>query len=227
MLILKKSGLTGVPSNPSSSSFATNAQASDRTPDGPHGEPALQTTTVIISVLLFLILLVIALLYCRHRKRQQRKREIVLFGERMISRLDNNQLPVSSTIMPTPILNRDPSFDRERMVPGPDEPSRRVARQPLHRQISYASESQATVSSIASTARQQSLRERAESMRGGISALEELLLNENVPEERRAARAELQQLRSAMAILSWMEQSDWARGLVDEPPPAYSILLGG
>jgi hypothetical protein len=90
---------------------------------------------------------------------------------------------------------------------GPDEPpSQLLGSQPLHRQ---------------------SLRERAESMRGGISALEEILLNENVPEEqRRAAQAELQQVRSAMAILSWIEQSDWARGLVDEPPPAYNTLLG-
>jgi hypothetical protein len=103
---------------------------------------------------------------------------------------------------------------------GPDErPSRLLGSQPLHRQT--------TRSSSVSTERQQSLRERAESMRGGISALEEILLNENVPEEqRRAAQAELQQVRSAMAMLSWMEQSDWARGLVDEPPPAYNALLG-
>jgi hypothetical protein len=103
---------------------------------------------------------------------------------------------------------------------GPDEPpSQLLGSQPLHRQT--------TRSSTVSTERQQSLRERAESMRGGISALEEILLNENVPEEqRRAARAELQQLRSAMAMLYGMEQSDWARGLVDEPPPAYNTLLG-
>ena len=110
----------------------------------------------------------------------------------------------------------------------PDEPpSLLVASQPLHQRISYPSESQAHSPSIASTGRQQSLRERAESMRGGISALEEALLNENIPEEQRhAAQAELQQLRSAMAILSWMEQSDWARGLVNVPPPAYNTLLG-
>ena len=111
---------------------------------------------------------------------------------------------------------------------GPDEPptNQLVGSLPLHPQTSYASESQATVSSIVSTERQHSLRERAECMRGGISALEELL-NENVPEEqRRAAQVELQQLRSAMAMLSSMEQSDWARGVVDEPPPAYNTLLG-
>jgi hypothetical protein len=107
----------------------------------------------------------------------------------------------------------------------PEEPP--VTSQPLHRQTSYASDSQTTTSSITSTERQQSLRERAESMRGGISALEEVLINENVSEERRrAAQAELQQVRSMLAMLSWIEQSDWARGLVDEPPPAYNTLLG-
>jgi hypothetical protein len=182
-----------------------------------------------VGVLLFLSILVIALLYYRHRKRQQRKRP---FEERMMGRLDSNQLPVSSTtITPTPILLRNPSFDRERMVPeevGPDQPPTQLVRcQPLYRQTSYASESQATRSSIVSAERQQSLRERAESMRGGISALEEALLDENIPEEkRRAAQAELQQLRSMVAMLSWMEQSDWAKGLVDEPPPAYNALIG-
>jgi hypothetical protein len=115
------------------------------------------------------------------------------------------------------------SLDGGNLIPevGPDEPpSQLLGSQPLlHRQT--------TRSSTVSTERQQSLRERAESMRGGISALEEVLLNENVPEEqRRAAQAELQQLRSAMAMLYGMEQSDWARGLVDEPPPAYNTLLG-
>jgi hypothetical protein len=106
-------------------------------------------------------------------------------------------------------------------------PSHPLGSRALHRQTSYTSESQGTASSIASKERQQSLRERAESMRGGISALEEVLLNENVPEEqRRAAQAELQQLHSMMAMLYWLEQSDWARGLVDEPPPAYNALLG-
>jgi hypothetical protein len=111
---------------------------------------------------------------------------------------------------------------------GPDEPpSQLVMSQPPHRQTSYASGSQATTSSIASTERQQSLRERAESMRGGMSALQEILLNENIPErQRRAAQAELRQLRSILVMLSMMEQSDWARGLVDEPPPAYNTLFG-
>jgi hypothetical protein len=109
---------------------------------------------------------------------------------------------------------------------GPDEPpSLLVASQLLHLQ---ASELQVTSFSIASTERQQELRERAESMRGGIeSALEAILLNENIPEEqRRDAQAELQQLQSMMALFSWMERSDWARGLIDEPPPAYNTLLG-
>jgi hypothetical protein len=64
-------------------------------------------------------------------------------------------------------------------------------------------------------------------MRGGISALEGVLLSENVPEEqRRAAQAEIQQLHLTLEMLSGIEQSDWARGLVDEPPPAYNTLLG-
>jgi hypothetical protein len=112
---------------------------------------------------------------------------------------------------------------------GPDEPpSPLVASQPLHRRTSLASESQETNNpSVAPTERQQELRERAESMRGGISALEAILLNENIPEQqRRDAQAELQQLRSTMSWVSWMEQSDWAKGLVDEPPPAYNTLLG-
>jgi hypothetical protein len=113
---------------------------------------------------------------------------------------------------------------------GPDEPpSLIVASQPLHRHTSctFTSGSQAKSSSIAPTERQQEVRERAESMRDGISALEAALLNEHIPEEqRRDAQAELQQLRSMMALFSQMEQSDWARGLVDEPPPAYNTLLG-
>jgi hypothetical protein len=148
-----------------------------------------------------------------------------------MSHLDSNQLlPVSSTtITPTLILLKDPSFNRKRMVPevGPDEPpTQLVANQTLHFQTSYASKSQTTTPSIPSTKRQQSLRERAESMRGGISTLEGVLLNENVPEEQRwAAQAELQQLRLMLAILSCIEQSDWARGLIDKLPLAYNILL--
>jgi hypothetical protein len=111
---------------------------------------------------------------------------------------------------------------------GTDEhTSQLVTSQTLHRQTSYASQPRATAFSIVSTERQQSLRERAESMRGGISALEAVLLNDNIREEQRhAAQAELQQLRSTMAMLLWIEQSDWARGLVEESPPAYNTLLG-
>jgi hypothetical protein len=118
---------------------------------------------------------------------------------------------------------RDPVPERVR----PDAPpSQLVASQSLHRQT-YASDSQETNPSVAVTERQQELHERAESLRGGISALEAALLNENIPEEqRRDAQAELQQLRSTVAWFLWMEQSDWARGLVDEPPPAYNTLLG-
>jgi hypothetical protein len=87
------------------------------------------------------------------------------------------------------------------------------------------SESQITSFSIGSTWRQQEVRERAESMRDGISVLEAALLNENIPEkQRRDAQTELQQLRLKMALLTWIEQSDWARGLVDELPPAYNTL---
>jgi hypothetical protein len=111
---------------------------------------------------------------------------------------------------------------------GTDGPSSQlVATQTLHRQTSYASGSQETSVSVALTERQQELRERVESMRGGISALEAILLNKNIPEEqRRDAQAELRQLQLTMAWFSWMEQSDWARGLVNEPPPAYNTLLG-
>jgi hypothetical protein len=128
-------------------------------------------------------------------------------------------------------LNEKASPDIRNTIPeriGPNEPPNLpVASQTLHRRPSFVSEAQETNVSVALTERQQELRERAESMRGGISALEAALLNENIPEEqRRDAQAELQQLRSTMACFSWMEQSDWARGLVDEPPPAYNTLLG-
>jgi hypothetical protein len=137
-------------------------------------------------------------------------------------KFDAGNVPARAWIQAVSPSVEDPGPERV----GPDEPpSQLVASRPLHRQTSYMSESQATNLSIVSTGRQQEVRERAESMRDGISALETALLNENIPEEqRRDAQAELQQLRSKMALLTWIEQSDWARGLVDEPPPAYNTL---
>jgi hypothetical protein len=75
------------------------------------------------------------------------------------------------------------------------------------------------------TERQVELRERAESAREGISALQAILETENVPLHQLSdARAELLRLRSAMEWFLTLEQSDWARGIVDEPPPAYNTL---
>jgi hypothetical protein len=98
----------------------------------------------------------------------------------------------------------------ERLAGPKEPPSLLVGSQRLHREISFASESQGTNSLVApTTERQQELRNRAESMRGVIFALEAILLNHNIPEEQQHdAQAELQQLRSTMAWLSRMEQSD-------------------
>jgi hypothetical protein len=112
---------------------------------------------------------------------------------------------------------------------GPDEPpGLPVGCQPLHRRTSLVSEFQETKNpSVAPTERQQELREQAESMRSGIAAFKTIRLSHNIPEEQQCdAQAELQQLRSTMVWPSRMEQSDWARGLVDKSPPAYNTLLG-
>ncbi|KAJ7574657.1 hypothetical protein C8J56DRAFT_978836 [Mycena floridula] len=80
---------------------------------------------------------------------------------------------------------------------------------------------QLSLRSNASTIRQQILREKTEIVTARINALETLV--ESSSTRLVDAEVEIERLRMENRWLRQQEQSDWALGLTDEPPPAYIL----
>jgi hypothetical protein len=88
-----------------------------------------------------------------------------------------------------------------------------------------ATKNRGSISASIAAERQAGLREQANAARDQLASLESVLENSalDIP-MRHNLSTELARLRAGMQRLQEMEESDWARGLTDEPPPMYDAL---